>query len=82
MTEHTVKITNYRILSDGTKKYYQTTRTYKINGHVFDDGTVFKLSPEQVAGIKSDYERGIKIKRLEVDYDCSYTTIKKALAMK
>lgn len=66
-------------LADGTKKVYQTTQKYKIEGYVHDDGKVYKFSPEQIAEMQRRYNDGVSKKRLAEDYKCGYSTVVKYL---
>lgn len=79
MTERVTKYFSWNVKTDGTKQYYPATKKYVIKSNIYDDGTIFKLTPEQVAEVKKLRETGISMDKLAVQFECSRTTIKKAL---
>ena len=79
MTTRTMIVYDWHTMADGTKKRYQKRKKYVVKSHTQEDGSVFKLSPEEIEKIKAKHAEGVSIKRLEQDFKCSYPTIKKAL---
>lgn len=67
------------LCKDGTVSIYKAKKKYTINGHVHEDGSVFKLSPEQVAEIKKSREEGMTLMNIAEKYNCTYYIVRKAL---
>lgn len=83
MNEKIVPAIRKRTRADGTVVDYEYTRIYKFKSHVQPDGSLFILTPEQVAEIKRlRNELAVPNKKLQEMFNCSYTTIKKALNKK
>jgi hypothetical protein len=66
-----------KVLKDGTVKFYATTETYTVKGHINPDGTVSKFSPEQIADMKRLYGMGVTMKRIAADFKTTQITVSK-----
>lgn len=79
MTERVTQYTTCAVRPNGLRQYYPAVKKYTIKSNVYEDGTIFKLTPEQVAEVKALRETGTSMDKLAVQFNCSRTTIKKAL---
>jgi len=80
--EKTLNIKHKRIDKYGNETYYIEKRVCKLRGYAQPDGSrKFKsvFSDEQRAEIIRKYSEGVRIKRLQKDYNATYYTLKKLI---